>query len=124
MNWLIIKEYIFGTMTFEFVVSFYLYAVLGMSLTLLLHLGSAMTKSSRKKEKFIFKIKYWFRDNWIRVLTNLIVIFIIIRFYDSLSLQYQLDMFLGFVVGLSIDTIIIFIREKTKFNLFQSKFNT
>lgn len=123
MNWLIIKEYIFGTMTFEFVVSFYLYAVLGMSLTLLLHLGSAMTKSSRKKEKFIFKIKYWFRDNWVRVLTNLIVIFIIIRFYDSLNLQYQLDMFLGFVVGLSIDTIIIFIREKTKFNLFQSKFN-
>lgn len=120
MNFDVIIKYLFGTMTAEFVVSFYLFALLGMGLTLLIHLNDAIRKSSKTSKRFKFRWKFWLKDNYIRIITNLIVIFVVIRFYDSLGLQYKLDMFLGFVAGFSIDGIIILLREKTKINIFQT----
>lgn len=124
MDLKLICEYICGGLTIEFVLAFYFYAFLGMFLTLLLHLSSAVSKHMKNAKPFRFKVKFWIKDNWVRILTNIITIFIIIRFYDSLHLQYKLDMFLGFMVGLTIDAIIIFVRKKTTINIFQSKFNT
>jgi hypothetical protein len=107
-------------MTAEFVVSFYLFALLGMGLTLLMHLSEAIGKSNKTSKRFKFKWRFWLKDNYIRIITNLIVIFVVLRFYDSLGLKYKLDMFLGFVAGFSIDGIIILLREKTKINIFQT----
>lgn len=120
MDWNLLKIYIFGDMTLEFVVAFYIFSFLGMFLTLMLHLTQAYTKAKRLKKRFKFSLKFWLHDNCIRIITNVFFIFVIIRFYDSLHLNYKLDMFLGLVVGLSIDAFIIFIREKTPINIFQS----
>ena len=54
MNFDTILSYLFGTMTLEFVVSFYLFAFLGMGLTLLMHLSNAIGKSNRKSKSFKF----------------------------------------------------------------------
>lgn len=120
MNWTVFYNYIFGDMTLEFVLAFYLFSIMGMTLTLLIHLRDSINKATKAKKLFKFKWKFWFKDNYIRIITNLVMVFIIIRFYSSLHLQYQLDMFLGFVTGFSIDTIIIYLREKTKVNIFQT----
>lgn len=124
MNWAVFYTYIFGDMTIEFVLAFYLFSILGMGLTMLIHLRDAYNKSAKAKRTFKFAWKFWFKDNYIRILTNLVIVFVIIRFYSSLHLQFKLDMFLGFATGFSIDTVIIFIREKTKINIFQSVKNT
>ena len=119
MNWNIVYEYIFGSMTIEFVFGFYLFASLGIFLTHLIHLNQAKINARKKKIEFKFNTKFWIKDNWIRIVTNVLFIFVIIRFYDSLHFNYKLDMFLGFIVGLSIDSVIIFIRKKTTLNIFQ-----
>ena len=120
MDWLLIKEYLFGTLKMEFVLVFYMFAFFGMALTLLLHLRDSKTRTKKRGKKFKFNLLFWIKDNGIRVITNLAFIFVLLRFYDALHLSYKLDMFLGFAVGFSIDALIIFIREKTSLNVFQS----
>jgi len=120
MNWTLLIDYIFGPLKFEFVLAFYVFAILGMAITLLLHLRDSRNRCLKAGKKFKFNFRFWLRDNTLRIVINLLFIFVLLRFYESLHLNYKLDMFLGFAVGLSIDTFIIFIREKTPINIFQS----
>ena len=120
-----IYQYIFGNSTLEFYISFYIFVVIGLILSMLLHLRGKKNRDAKQGKNFKFNIKYWLKDNFNRFVTNIIVVFILIRFYDELkeatNVQYELNMFLGFVAGTSLDRVIMFIRNKTGINAFQTK---
>ena len=109
-----ILGYILGNLTLSFLIAFYLFAICGVILSMLLHLGKKV-----KKTKVKLSWQYWIKDNLIRFSTSFICIFIAIRFYDSLPIDVEPNMFFGLVVGMSLDQIIILIRNKTNINLFQ-----
>jgi len=111
-----ILGYILGNLTLGFLAAFYLFAVLGIILSMLLHIGKKAKKAPIK-----FSFKYWIKDNVTRFFTSIICIFIAIRFYDSLPIDVEPNMFFGLVVGMGLDQIIIIIRNKTNINLFQKK---
>ena len=121
MNWDIVLKHIFGSLQLEFVVAFYFFAIMGMTFTLLTHLVRKKVTSVKKKTTLKFSFGFWLKDNLVRMLTNIIVIFLILRFYDKLNIDKELDMFLGLIIGSSIDVIIIMVRNKTNINIFQAK---
>lgn len=121
MNKELLKEYILGELTLEFVLAFYLFAIIGMLASMLLHYDRRRKKSKKSNIFVKFSSAYWVKDNIVRMLTNVIVIFIVIRFYNELPINIDLNMFLGLAVGMSIDLVIIFLRKYTVINIFQSK---
>lgn len=110
-----ILSYILGDLSLSFIVAFYLFALFGVILSMLLHF---------KKTKRKFSWKFWMNDNWIRFATSFMSIFVVVRFYSELNIEYELNMFLGLLVGLTLDRVIIFIRNKTSIEIFQSKTKT
>lgn len=54
---------------------------------------------------------YWIKNNSVRLLTNLLTIFIFIRFKDNIKVGIELSMFLAFVIGLSIDRAVLIIKN-------------
>lgn len=119
-DWSVFSAYLFGDLKLEFILAFYIFVGMGIILNLSVHLADKAYRKSKTVEGFKFKLKFWIKDNGIRVLSNLIAVFLLLRFYDILNIGYQLNMFLGVIVGSSLDLLIIFIRNKTSINIFQS----
>jgi len=107
-----IIKYLLGDLSIPFLVAFYCFALLGVILSMLFHFG-------KKKSKSKFSIKFWIADNTIRFLSSVICIFVVARFFDNLPINMELNMFLGLVVGSSLDQIIVLVRNKTQINIFQ-----
>ena len=112
-----ILDYILGGLTLNYVIAFYFFSVFGMFFTMTLH----YRKKKKKKKSTTFKLRYWIKDNWARITGNLMAVFIVLRFTNEIAPNMKLDMWLGLVVGLSIDLIVIGIRKYTKIDIFQSK---
>lgn len=104
--------YILGNVEPAFLVAFYLFALFGVVLSMLLHYG-------KKKQKSKFSFKFWIADNMVRFLTSVMCIFVVVRFFDQLPIDMELNMFLAVVVGASLDQVIILVRNKTQINIFQ-----
>lgn len=111
-----ILNYILGDLSASFLIAFYLFALLGVILSMLLHYGKKAKKSKTK-----FNLKYWLTDNMVRFFTSVFCIFIVARFFDNLPIDMELNMFLGLVIGASLDQVIVLVRNKTQINIFQSK---
>lgn len=109
-----IISYVLGNLTFPFLVAFYLFALVGVIFSMLVHFKRSKTKS-------IFSIKYWIQDNIVRFFTSFFAIFIVARFLNDIIPGIELGMFAALVVGISLDQVIILIRNKTDINLFQKK---
>lgn len=114
-----IIHYILGGVTLEFLISFYIFSLLGVFLSMLFHYGSKKT-GKKKPVNHKFSLSYWLKDNLVRLLTSVICIFILVRFYDQIPIEYELNMFLGILTGTGLDQVIVFIRNKTNINLFQA----
>ena len=113
-----ILKLLFGGVTLEFLISFYIFALLGVFLSMLFHYGTKKT-GAKKPVGHKFNFGYWIKDNVIRLLTSIICIFILVRFYDQLPIEYELNMFLGVLTGTGLDQVIVFIRNKTSIKIFQ-----
>jgi len=113
--------YILGEITLEFLIAFYFFALFGVILSMLLHYGKKSKNDKKRGNKKPFSLKYWFKDNIVRLLTSIFCIFMVVRFYDSLPITYELNMFLGVIVGGSLDQVIVLIRNKTNIDIFQTK---
>ena len=111
-----ILDYILGGLTINYVLAFYFFSIFGMLFTMTLHY-----RHKRKKEAKKFNLSYWLIDNWARIVGNLMAVFIVLRFTSELLPDMKLNMWLGLLVGLSIDLIVIGIRKHTKINIFQAK---
>lgn len=116
-----ILKYIFGDVTVDFLIAFYFFSLIGVFLSMLFHYGKKQSKDFKAKKITGFSLGYWLKDNIVRLLTSIICIFILVRFYDQIPIHYELNMFLGLLTGLSLDQLIVYIRNKTSINIFQSK---
>ncbi len=105
-----------GENTIGFFISFTIMATFGTIFSMLLHLGE---KVKRTKVKVTFG--YWLRDNTVRFLSSLMAILIVARFAPEFSLPFGANMFGALGIGLVLDQVIIFFRNKTKVNIFQAK---
>lgn len=117
-----ILGYILGDVNIKFMVAFYFYVLFGSILTMLLHYKFKQYRDVKKKgfsKKFSWR--FWILDNTARLATVLMVVFVLIVFKSKIPVfkDYELDTYFGLIVGCSLDSIIIIIRDKTKF--FQSK---
>jgi len=106
--------YLLGDMKLSFLLAFYIFALGGVLFSMLIHF-----KRKQKKNKTPFDFWFWLGDNVIRFFTSIISIFIAVRFYNELPIQLELNMFLGFVIGVTLDQVIIYIRNKTRISIFQ-----
>jgi hypothetical protein len=111
-----ILKNLLGENTIGFFISFAIFALFGVVFSMLLHLGNKV-----KKVKVKLSLGYWLRDNVIRFFTSLMAIFIVARFAPEFSLPFTANMAGALGVGLVLDQVIIFFRNKTKVNIFQTK---
>ena len=107
-------NYLLGDLTASFLCAFYMFALLGVFLSMLFHFGKGKKKRNTK-----FSFKFWLSDNLVRFFTSVICIFVVARFFDNLPIEMELNMFLGLVVGTSLDQVIVLVRNKTNINIFQ-----
>jgi hypothetical protein len=111
---LAISNYILGDVSVNFLIAFYFYAIIGVVFNLLVHYTYKQVRNKRKQNKYTkFSYKYWILDNYKRFLLNLLSIYLIVIFKDNIPIlkDYNLNMFLGFVTGMSLDTIVIILRK-------------
>ena len=106
--------YLLGDVSLGFLCAFFIFALGGVLFSMLLHF-----KRKQKKKKIPFNLSYWILDNIVRFFTSIIIIFLAVRFYNELPIQLELNMFLGFAIGVTLDQVIIYIRRKTNLNIFQ-----
>jgi 6-pyruvoyl-tetrahydropterin synthase len=110
MDWNIVLWYLFNNIAPEFYFAFYIFSQLGMTFSMLIDFQRLKSRKKKSNEKIKFDFKYWIKKNTIRMLTNYIAIFIIIRFPEKLKIASELSMFIAFVSGMSIDVIISVIK--------------
>ena len=111
-------KYITGTLTPAYILAFYTFALMGMIFTLTVDYAQ---KKARHKKKLKFKIAFWLLDNGKRIIANIIVVFVVLRFYEQIKPGKELSMWIGFITGATIDSVIIIIRKYTTINIFQTK---
>ncbi len=111
-------NYILGTLTIAYILAFYTFAIIGLLFTLTVDYTQ---KKVRHKKRLRFKLIYWIRDNYKRIVANIIVVFVVLRFYEQIKPGSELNMWVGFITGATIDSVIIIIRKFTTINFFQSK---
>jgi len=111
----------FGGVAIEFLVAFYIFAGLGVFLSFLFHYGKKQLKDKKVNKAKTFSLGYWIKDYTVRLLTSIVVIFILVRFYKDFPISLELNMFLALCTGVSLDQVIVFIRNRTNINIFQAK---
>lgn len=119
-DWTYFWQLILGDIDITFLVAFAVFSYLGMVLTFTTHYGIHKRNVKRKGKKLKFKLGYWLLDNGKALITNHIAIFVVYRFGEDIQHKLHISMWLGFVVGMGIDVIIIIIRKATPWNFFQS----
>lgn len=110
-----------GGVTVEFLAAFYIFAGIGTFLSFLFHYGKKKVRDVKVNKQKAFSVVYWLKDNTVRLLTSAICIFIVVRFYKDLPVSLELNMFLALCTGVSLDQVIVFIRNRTNINIFQAK---
>ena len=122
-----IVKYVIGDIDLYFLAAFYFYVLFGAIFSMLLHYkykNFKRVKSDKKKEKFNFL--FWLKDNTIRLLTIVMVVFVVVVFKDNIPVlkNFELNTWLGLLLGCSMDGAIIFLRNKTEINIFQNSVAT
>lgn len=122
-----IVKYITGDIDLYFLVAFYFYVLFGAIFSMLIHYkykNFKRVKNNKNKEKFNFL--FWLKDNTVRLLTIIMVVFVIVVFKDNIPMlkNFELNTWLGLLLGCSMDGAIIFLRNKTNINIFQNSVAT
>jgi hypothetical protein len=111
MDWNLVLRYLFNGISAEFYLAFYIFAILGMTFSMLVHFQQVKKSNKRKQKETVFSFKYWFRNNIARLFGNLIAVFVFMRFHESMNIGVELTMFLGFIIGMSIDRVVLMIKN-------------
>ncbi len=89
----------------------YVFASIGMLLTKLIQLQNRNKKSP--KTPYSFSISFYFKDNFLNILINFVLLFIAFRFCTEVTGR-EFSMWVAFCLGSIIDTIVILIKNRTK----------
>lgn len=101
----------FGTETPQqfFVMLFFCFV--GVTISLLFNASNRNANSP--ETPYHFDIWFLIKDNWKRVVLNLLLIYVTIRFYPDVFDGKQLTPFLALGIGIGWDRLAQFIKEKT-----------
>lgn len=116
--------YFFGDMSIGYVMSFYIYAIMGVLFSLgIQHQAKKFRKVPRKTSAHSKNIKsaigaqhkdtFWgtIKESMVRMFVNIVAIFVVMKFPDKLSITSADGMFLAFSSGFSIDLIVLIISK-------------
>jgi hypothetical protein len=89
---------------------FLFFALVGVLISLL---WQANTRDQNTTDSPV-KFKWWFllKDNWKRIISSILLIYVTIRFFKELT-HLDLNMFLSLCIGLGWDKLSEFIKSKT-----------
>ena len=121
-----IMGYLFGGQSVSFVIVYFLLVGVGIAISLLVHYHY------KKKPDTKFSSNHFKNDNWVRVATSFLVAYALVAcfphmqgmigfVFEKLGIPYSLNVFVGLLLGLFMDFVIIKIRNKTSINFFQKK---
>jgi hypothetical protein len=104
-------QIILGSLTFGYLLGYAFWIVIG------LFVSSYIQTDGRNKTStntpFMFSWKFWFADNWKKLLFSGVVIFVLIRLYDSFYTG-GLNEFAALMLGYTGDGISGFAKDKSK----------
>lgn len=112
-----------GGLSLAFILAFLIFALWGQLTSLLLHW------KIKKKTKDAFSWKFWWTNNWVRLVLGFTVPLLIAIFFTELkpligwvfekfNMPYKLNTLLGFLTGIFMDVIIIGITKASKLKIF------
>jgi hypothetical protein len=116
--------YLLGDLTLPFVFAFMFFVMLGQVLVLTIHYKHKKTKEVKKRNNSSFKFNWskWKKDNFIkRIIFPLVFILSILRFWEEIwpilsvfiekifskSIDLELGMWAGFLLGVFFDMVIV-----------------
>jgi hypothetical protein len=103
-------QQILGTDTYQAFVTQYFFAMIGVLISLLLHGANRDVKEPSTPNSFSFL--FLLKDNWKRIILNLLIIFVTIRFFKDLT-GFELSLFFCLVVGFSYDKLLQLLKDKS-----------
>lgn len=104
-----ITQQILGTDTYQAFITQYFFAIVGVLISLLLHGANRDVKEPSTPNNFSFL--FLLKDNWKRIVLNLLVIFVTIRFFKELT-GFELSLFFCLGIGFSYDKLLQVIKDK------------
>jgi Na+/melibiose symporter-like transporter len=104
-----IKKIILGSMAPDQFFAMLFFAFIGVAATMLLDTKTRDKDSPRTPEKFHFG--FWIKDNFIRILRNILFLCLGIRFYPELNGGEQITPFLAVGLGLGVDGLVAVVRK-------------
>jgi len=102
-------NYIFGTGPTEFLIAALVWAYVGAFVMMLIN--TTKRDPASPTSPFCFKWSYFFSDNSKRILANVILIFIAVRF-SSEFLGAKLTMYVALIIGLGFDRLVQLAKDK------------
>lgn len=104
------KTYILGDIDPGLFTAAFIFACIGILLTLLLGTTVRDVKSDSSPQHFSWK--YLWSDNTKRIIANVICVLLTLRFMPEV-MGIELSVWKGLIVGLSWDTLFLIIKQKT-----------
>ena len=107
--WAEISANLFGGHTAAFFVSSFFFVLLGALACICLNVAKRDKKS--ENTPITFSLKFFIEDNYLRLLANVVIAFVVVRFFDEIFPFMVMSMWLAFVIGFVFDYVIILLRE-------------
>lgn len=101
---------ILGTDTWQSFATQFFFAITGMLVSLLLHGANRQVEEPTTPNNF--SIKFLVADNWKRIVLNILLVYITIRFFQELT-GMQLSLFFCLIIGLGYDKLAQWIKSKS-----------
>ena len=101
---------ILGTDTYQAFITQFFFAILGVAISLLLHGANRDVKEVSTPNQF--SLVFLIKDNWKRIVLNLLIIFITIRFFKEIT-GFELSLFFCFVIGFSYDKLLQLLKSRS-----------
>lgn len=119
-------KYLFGGQELDFVLAWFVLVAVGIALSLLIHY------KVKKKPNTKFDKTHFRKDNWVRVGTSFLIAYAVLACFPYMEgmigfifvkfdIPYSLNVFVGLLLGLFMDFVIIKVRNNTKIDWFQKK---
>jgi hypothetical protein len=102
-------EHIFGTTDISKFIACVIFSLVGVTISLLVHSTSRDKNSINTPVKFSFS--FLIRDNWRRIVLNLLLVLVTIRFCKEVT-GMELNMFVSLMIGLTYDKLGELLRNK------------
>lgn len=109
------KSQLIGSLTFDQFFAAFLFAVIGLALSLLIQANNRDIKAPSTPVQFSYK--FLIADNWRRILLSFLLIVVTIRFFKEITGK-DLSMFLSLGIGFGLDKIAELL--KNQLSIFQA----